>query len=148
MLFNNKKNKKNDFLFDIIKYFYISSEWSLYILEVKQILKYMCKILKEHRTFWKSILGKLQSSPGEKKVENKSEELDVIYADYGGYAGFVEHCLRILLERIELEGYVPSEDRPILNELIETGKLPAKYQHKFAEIVGLYPESITHKVAV
>ena len=109
----------------------------------------MCKILKEHKEFWKNILSKLQTSSGEKKAgKNSNEQLDVLYADYGGYAGFVEHCLKILLERIKQEGYVPSEDRPILNELIQTGKLPEEFRIKFAEIVELYPETLSMKVAI
>ena len=109
----------------------------------------MCKILKEHRDFWKKLLSKLQTSPGgEKKERRDSEQLDVIYSDYGGYAGFVEHCLGILLQRIKQEGYIPSEDRPILNELIQTGKLPEEFRIKFAEIIDLYPEEISQKVAV
>ncbi len=109
----------------------------------------MCKLLKEHKMFWKSILSKLQTSPGEKKkVEKTREELDVLYEDYGGFTGFVEHCLKILLEQIKKEGYIPCEDRPILNELIETGKLPEEYREKFAKIVNLYPETETEAMRV
>lgn len=109
----------------------------------------MCKLLKEHKMFWKSILCKLQTSPGEKKkVEKTREELDVLYEDYGGFTGFVEHCLKILLEQIKKEGYIPCEDRPILNELIETGKLPEEYREKFAKIVNLYPETETEAMRV
>jgi len=108
----------------------------------------MCRLLKEHKVFWKSILSKLQPSSGEKKSKKTREELDVLYADYGGYASFVEYCLKILLDGIKEEGYIPSEDRPILNELLETGKLPEEYRTKFAEIVELYPETLSTKVAV
>ena len=112
----------------------------------------MCKILREHQEFWKKLLSKLQTSPGGEKIERRdrrdSEQLDIIYSDYGGYLGFVEHCLNILLERIKQEGYIPSEDRPILNELVQTGKLPEEFRIKFAEIIDLYPETISKKVAV
>jgi hypothetical protein len=105
-------------------------------------------MLKEHQEFWKKLLCKLQTSPGGKKEEKTSENLDILYADYGGYASFVEYCLKILLERIKKEGYVPNEDRPILNELLQTGNLPEEYRMKFAEIVSLYPETLNMKVAI
>lgn len=109
----------------------------------------MCKILKEHQEFWKKLLSKLQTSPGgKKKVGKTREELDVLYEDYGGFTGFVEHCLEVLLEQIKKEGYVPSEDRPILNELLQTGKLPEEYRETFAKIVDLYPETETEAMIV
>jgi hypothetical protein len=53
-----------------------------------------------------------------------------------------------LLERIKKDGYDPSVDTPILNELIATGELPEEYRVKFAEIVELYPEALPKSVAI
>ena len=105
-------------------------------------------MLNQHRQFWKKLLCNLQISPGEQQVEKSRKELDILYADYGGYASFVEYCLRILLERIKQDGYDPSVDTPILNELIATGELPEEYRVKFAEIVELYPEALPKSVAI
>ena len=105
-------------------------------------------MLNQHKQFWKKLLCNLQISPGEQQVEKSRKELDILYADYGGYVPFVESCLKILLESIKQDDYEPSVDTPILNELIQTGELPEEYRVKFAEIVELYPETLPKSVAI